>query len=241
VDQSIASLRESREAVKQGENIRILTLITIGYLPVSLVIVRTTPAPPAPKEIHPRIFPINRTPKALFSNSHGILAETASQGYFLWLVLILMVTTFTLAGFLGSLTDLFKFTRKLTARITRPVLQPTRQAFDNRWSRIKKTALYKRYEVWLNEKPRRTSQPNESGTPSPLPPLPPLLAPEKDVKPPVPPQQPSTKAEEKMPKNSGLHRRLFRWRKGGDLDGGSQGRELEVDVERSAVGGDVKA
>jgi Mg2+ and Co2+ transporter CorA len=44
VDQNMASLEESRAAVKQGENIRILTLITIAYLPVSLVTVRTHPA-----------------------------------------------------------------------------------------------------------------------------------------------------------------------------------------------------
>ncbi|KAL9124542.1 MAG: hypothetical protein Q9217_006138, partial [Psora testacea] len=37
LDQSIASLKESQTTVRQGENIRILTLIAIAYLPLTLV------------------------------------------------------------------------------------------------------------------------------------------------------------------------------------------------------------
>jgi len=140
-----------------------------------------------------------------------------------------VVTTFTLAGYLGSLTILLHSTRKLSARITQPMVQPTRKAIANMSLAIKVTRLYERYKKWLDpSSPESTSPARE----------PPAPAPEKG-KVPVPAEQPSTKEE--ASKKSGLHRRLFRWRRRGDLDGGVLGRELEADVERSAVGAEIKS
>lgn len=134
-----------------------------------------------------------------------------------------MVTTFTLAGYLGSLTNLLRFTRKLIAKIRYPVVHPVREAIAKTSWAIRLGRLYKDYKHWVDP----------SSTPPGTEPL--ASVPGKGKgKPPVPKEQPSTKEEGS--KKSGLHRRLFRWRRRGDLDAGLQGHEPENDVEKSAVG-----
>jgi hypothetical protein len=140
-----------------------------------------------------------------------------------------VVTTFTLAGYLGSLTKLFRFTQKLSAKIRHPVVHPARQAITNTSWAIRVDRLYKDFKRWVDP-----SSP-ESKPPAPEP----LTSVPGKGKIPVQKEQPSTKEEGS--KKSGLHRRLFRWRRRGDLDGGLQGRELEVDVERIAVTEEIKS
>ena len=46
-----SSVRESRRAVDQGDNIKVLTLVSMIFLPLTFVTVRSSPPSPAP---HPR-------------------------------------------------------------------------------------------------------------------------------------------------------------------------------------------
>ncbi|KAI9736318.1 MAG: hypothetical protein M1834_001204 [Cirrosporium novae-zelandiae] len=77
VQQSIVSLQESHIATAQGENIRILTLITIVYLPLGFV-------------------------AGLFSVNDGILPNQPSLGLFIGLIFVFVVITYGLAFSLGK-------------------------------------------------------------------------------------------------------------------------------------------
>jgi hypothetical protein len=91
---------------------------------------------------------LNSLNQALFSTSRGRLPDYAGQGFFSWLVVVLMLITFTLASLLGKLTSLFNFLRNLGARIARPVAQPTVHVVTRILNSINKTDHYKRFKDW---------------------------------------------------------------------------------------------
>jgi hypothetical protein len=75
---AVANLNESHTTVKQGENIKILTYITIGYLPLGFV-------------------------TALFSMNGTITVNTNHKHLFIGLIFAFLVSTFTLASLLSPI------------------------------------------------------------------------------------------------------------------------------------------
>jgi hypothetical protein len=75
---AVANLNESHTTVKQGENIKILTYITIGYLPLGFV-------------------------TALFSMNGTIVVNTDHKHLFIGLIFAFLVSTFTLASLLSPI------------------------------------------------------------------------------------------------------------------------------------------
>ncbi|KAI9728899.1 MAG: hypothetical protein M1834_007157 [Cirrosporium novae-zelandiae] len=80
---SFTNVEQSLESLEQNANIRILTYITIAYLPLGFV-------------------------AGLFSVSDGILPQSAGRGLFIGLIAGLMVATFVLAKVIPTISNLFQ-------------------------------------------------------------------------------------------------------------------------------------
>lgn len=89
---SRTALDDSFTTIKQGNNIKVLTLITILFLPLSYITV----------SFNPPTFHMNSlTPKqGLFSENHGVLPENAGRDLYAGLVVVLTLFTYGLAFFL---------------------------------------------------------------------------------------------------------------------------------------------
>jgi hypothetical protein len=77
---AVTNVDDSRTTIKQGNNIRVLTLITIAYLPLGFV-------------------------TALFSASHGIIPDNAGTTLYAILTAVFVVTTYGLALSLEGISN----------------------------------------------------------------------------------------------------------------------------------------
>ena len=87
VEDSQTALRDSKTTIRQGNNIRILTYITIAYLPLGFV-------------------------TGLFSISHAPFMDSAGNVLFAVLVLVFVLGTYALALSLESIIDQWSRLRK---------------------------------------------------------------------------------------------------------------------------------
>ena len=85
------ALEDSKITIKQGNNIRVLTLITIAYLPLGYVTVSHRPQIWRLTLLRLKLY------QGLFSENHGILPANANGQLYAGLVSIFMVGTYGLA------------------------------------------------------------------------------------------------------------------------------------------------
>jgi hypothetical protein len=88
----VTNVIDSRTTIRQGRNIRVLTLITIAYLPLGYVTVS-----PRPSNLALDVLGLKRMYQGLFSVNHGILPANANSQLYAGLVVIFMVWTYGLA------------------------------------------------------------------------------------------------------------------------------------------------
>ncbi len=100
VRDSRAALRDSQTTIKQGNNIRVLTLITIAYLPIGFVTVGT----PSPflQDLEDELTSY----KGLFSNNQNLLPEDAGATLYIVLNVALSIGTYIVALSLGTILSL---------------------------------------------------------------------------------------------------------------------------------------
>jgi len=109
---SFTNVEQSLESLEQNSNIRILTFITIAYLPLGFVAVRITPHPP-PLPRAPGPFSHNQNAclhisQALFSIGYGILPESAGRGLFIGLIILFFTATITMGTFIETITNIWE-------------------------------------------------------------------------------------------------------------------------------------
>ncbi len=110
VEDSRTALRDSRITIKQGNNISVLTLITIAYLPLGFV-------------------------AALFSMSHNILPESAGNSLFISLIVVFVVCTYSLALWLEGIIE---FLEGVVGGFRRVALGPVKRRGDVKRKRREK-------------------------------------------------------------------------------------------------------
>ena len=99
---TVTNVQDSHTALKQNSNIRILTYITIAYLPLSFITVRNlgtffgilSPLGQGRMTLCSKYWPHLQ---ALFSMSHGIIPDSAGTTLFAVLISIFVVSTFMVA------------------------------------------------------------------------------------------------------------------------------------------------
>jgi hypothetical protein len=106
VQDSRTALEDSRTTIRQGNNIRVLTLVTISYLPLGFVTV--SPLSIALHLLCPNCRCLTPAKQALFSVSHPILPNDAGATLYAILIVIFMVATYVVAFSLGLFLDVMQ-------------------------------------------------------------------------------------------------------------------------------------
>jgi hypothetical protein len=106
VEDSQTALRDSKTTIRQGNNIRMLTYITIAYLPLGFITVS--------QPLCNQTYSFSRTnlSKGLFSIGHATFMDSAGNVTFGILVLVFVLGTYVLALSLESIIDQWSRLRK---------------------------------------------------------------------------------------------------------------------------------
>lgn len=122
LEEAVQGLEQSTIAVKQGNNIRVLTYITIAYLPLGWV-------------------------TGLFSINHDVVPDNVGRATFIWLLVIFVVVTFSLAL---SLENIITAWEKLQDKFNGPTSNSTKDSRKNNESAPKtpESAIIRDKEPW---------------------------------------------------------------------------------------------
>ena len=108
MDDSKINITLSKTTIKQGNNIRVLTLLTIVYLPLGYVTVGL----PSNYVYCVRLTLL----QGLFSENHGILPNSAGKDLYAGLVVLFTIVTYGLAWRLDKIIEFLKAKGKILKR-----------------------------------------------------------------------------------------------------------------------------